>query len=87
VTATLRLPRFLADVANTELVYQVEGSNLSRALDDLFEQEPGLRGHVVDETGRIRPHVSLFVDRTQADLGTAVTDGAEIRILQAVSGG
>lgn len=87
MTATLRLPRVLANVAKTGLVYQVEGKTLREALDDLFEKEPGLRGHLVDETGRLRDHVSMFVDRDQSDLGARVDDGVEIRVLQAVSGG
>lgn len=87
MTATLRLPRVLATVANTELSHQVEGDTLALTLEDLFRREPGLRNHLLDEGGRIRRHVSVFVDSDQADLGTAVGDGAEIRVLQAVSGG
>lgn len=87
MTATLRLPRVLANVANTELTYQVEGETLSAALDDLFQKEPGLRSHLVDEAGQIRPHVSMFVDRDPAMPSTPVVDGTEIRVLQAVSGG
>jgi molybdopterin converting factor small subunit len=87
VTATLRLPRGLASVANTDLSHQVEGDTLAGALDDLFEREPGLRNHILDEEGRIRPHVSMFVDRDQAGLTAPVRDGAEIHVLNAVSGG
>lgn len=87
MTATLHLPRVLANVAKAELVYQVEGKTLKGALEDLFEKEPRLRGHLLDESGNLRPHVSMFVGRDQADLDTAVVDGVEIRVLQAVSGG
>jgi molybdopterin converting factor small subunit len=87
VTATLRLPRFLSTVANTEKVQTVDGENLEKVLTDLFAREPGLRPHILDEGGQIRAHVSVFVDREQADLETEVRDGAEIQVLQAVSGG
>lgn len=84
---SLRLPRMLASAANTELRHTVGGTDLIGALDDLFATEPGLRNHILDENGVIRPHVSVFVDGMQADLGTAVADTSEIRILHAVSGG
>lgn len=87
MTASLRLPRLLAQAARTGLTHQVEGSTVEEALRSLFEQEPGLRGHIVDESGDVRPHVSLFVDGTHAGLDSGVGKNAEIRILQAVSGG
>lgn len=87
MTARLRLPRLLAQAAKTGLIHQVEGSTVREALGSLFEREPGLQGHIVDETGEIRPHVSLFVEGTQASLDSLVGEDAEIRILQAVSGG
>jgi hypothetical protein len=73
--------------ANTDLRHTVAGDDVETALKDLFGQEPGLRSHLLDETGGIRPHVSVFVDGRQAELGTPVEEGAEIYVLQAVSGG
>jgi molybdopterin synthase sulfur carrier subunit len=87
MTASIKLPRMLAETVKTEMVYKVEGVTLAGALDDLFAQAPGLRHHIVDERGAIRPHVSLFVDGAQADLETTINDGADIRVLHAVSGG
>ena len=87
MTARLRLPRILAQAVDGETTFQVEGSTLGAALDSLFHHKPGLRNHILDETGAIRPHVSVFVDGAQADLAAEVAERAEIRILQAVSGG
>lgn len=87
MTASLRLPRMLSHSVRGGLVHQVSGSSVREALNDLMEVEPGLRAHLLDESGRIRPHVSLFVDGLQASLDTPVRDGANIRILHAVSGG
>jgi hypothetical protein len=41
----------------------------------------------LDESGRIRRHVLIFVDAARADLDTPVEAHAEIQVLQAVSGG
>lgn len=87
MTASLRLPRLLSETANTGSTHQVEGSNVQDALVNLFGNLPGLRHHILDETGSVRPHVSVFVDGYQADLDTMVGDGSEIRVLHAVSGG
>jgi len=77
----------LADTAQVEPDHDVVGETVALALDDLFSRIPGLRNHVLAETGAIRPHVSVFVDGDQAELATPVGDGSEIRVLHAVSGG
>lgn len=87
MTAQIRLPRLLAQATEGGLRHEVEGSDLREALQSLFRAEPGLRGHLLDEQGQIRPHVLLFVDGERAQLETPVPYGAEIQVLQAVSGG
>ena len=85
--STVRLPRMLADAANTDLRHEVVANTVGEALGSLFDEKPGLRNHILDESGAVRPHVSLFVDGVQSDLATSVAPGSEIRILHAVSGG
>lgn len=87
MTTSLQLPRMLAQAAKTGLTHVVEGSTVDEALASLFSTEPGLRGHIVDESGAVRAHVSVFVDGVQATLDSGVGSDSEIRILQAVSGG
>lgn len=87
MTATVRLPRILTQSVTTGLRHEVEGQSLGEVLDSLFAGEPGLRNHLLDESGRIRPHVLIFVDAVRADLDTPVAAHAEIQVLQAVSGG
>ena len=87
MTASLRLPRFLADAANTSPTHEVAEGRLSDSLDSLFASLPGLRNHILDERGEIRPHVSIFVDGSRASLDATVGSGAQVRVLNAVSGG
>jgi hypothetical protein len=49
---------------------------------------PGIRFRIIDEQGRLRPHVKLFVgsDLTR-DLGAPVASGATLMIVAALSGG
>lgn len=77
----------LTPAVNAGLIQQVRGATVRDALDSLFQGEPGLRPHLLDEMGAIRPHVSIFVDGSQATLETRVGEGASIRVLHAVSGG
>jgi molybdopterin converting factor small subunit len=64
---------------------------VAEALDALWQLHPALRDRVVDEQGRVRPHVNVFVGaesiRDLGGLAAAVADGAEIAIIPAVSGG
>jgi hypothetical protein len=87
VTATVRLPRVLTETAGGKQRHEVEGSTLGDVLESLFVAEPGLRNHLLDEKGRIRPHVLVFVDANRADIETPVGAHAEVQVLQAVSGG
>ncbi len=70
---------------------EVTGSTLQAALDALFEQIPPLRGYVLDDQGRLRQHVCLFVDDERIDftgsLDCAIGPDSEIYVMQALSGG
>jgi molybdopterin synthase sulfur carrier subunit len=64
---------------------------VGEALDELCGAHPELRARILDEQGRVRPHVNVFVDhmniRDTGGLGTPLGETAEIAILPAVSGG
>jgi molybdopterin synthase sulfur carrier subunit len=57
---------------------------LLRSLDASF---PGIRFRIVDEQERIRVHVRIFVNRELADLKRPVSEGDDVQILCALSGG
>lgn len=67
------------------------GATLREALDSVFTANPRLRGYLLDEHGRLRRHVTIFVnDRPAADratLGDALAPADEIFVFQALSGG
>jgi molybdopterin synthase sulfur carrier subunit len=64
---------------------------LGDALAALGAVAPGVRDRVLTERGEVRPHVNLFIGsescRWTGGLATPITDGAEIAILPAISGG
>ncbi len=69
----------------------VTGATVREALDDVFAANPRLRGYVLDDHGRVRQHVTVYVgDAPLADrvtLADAVAPDTEIFVLQALSGG
>lgn len=83
---TQQLARFIA-------VPEVETGalRLRAALDDAFENNPLLRGYVLDEQGHLRENVVIFIDgRRCADrvaLDDTLTPTSRVYILQALSGG
>ena len=87
MSVTVKLPRVLTHAVTTGARHQVEGGTLGEVLESLFATEPGLRNHLLDESGAIRPHVLIFVDAVRADLGTPVRPDSHVQVLQAVSGG
>jgi len=87
MTVRVRLPRVLTDTAGVAPRHEVSGATLGEVLDSLFATAPGLRQHLLDEEGRIRPHVLIFVDSVRSDLDTSVGPDADVQVLQAVSGG
>ncbi|MEZ5289977.1 MAG: MoaD/ThiS family protein [Vicinamibacterales bacterium] len=69
----------------------VDGVTVRQALEAVFTANPRLRGYILDEHGRLRKHVTVFVgDATLVDrdgLSDAVGPDDEIYVLQALSGG
>jgi len=62
--------------------------SLNAVLAALEGRHHGLRFRIVDEQGRLRPHIKLFVGGTlAADLAAAVPSGSEVMIVAALSGG
>ncbi len=86
VCFTPQLRRFL-DAPEREF----EATNAREALDLLRASQPRLAAYLMDERGRVRQHVAVFVGgkllRNPAEYETPLTDGTEIHLLQALSGG
>jgi molybdopterin converting factor small subunit len=68
-----------------------EGATVGDALAGLWSLFPRLRDRILDEQGRVRPHVNLFVDRESirytGGLDTPIGPGATLSVVPAVSGG
>lgn len=67
------------------------GTSVRAVLDAVFTEHPNIKHYIVDDQGRIRKHVALFVDgqliRDRDQLTDRVTTDSELFIMQALSGG
>ena len=67
---------------------QATGATLAEMLDDLERQYAGIRFRMIDEQGRVRRHIRIFVNGEQLDdLAQALTPADDVAIVQALSGG
>jgi hypothetical protein len=70
---------------------EVTGSTLREVLDGYFEGNPRARGYVLDDQGRLRQHMAIFIDGRQLQdrraLGDQVPPDAVVDLVQALSGG
>ena len=64
------------------------GATLDQVLADLDRQYPGIRFRMIDEQGRMRPHIRFFVNGEQSfNLAQTLQPTDQLLIVQALSGG
>lgn len=70
---------------------EVGGATLRDVLEGYFERNEPARGYVLDDQGRLRTHMALFIDGRQTadrdDLSEPVPPDGVVDVLQALSGG
>jgi molybdopterin converting factor small subunit len=93
MAVTVHIPGPLREVAGGRSRVRLDGAprTVGEALAALGSVHPGVRDRVMDEQGRVRPHVNVFVGhesiRWTGGLETPIPPDAELFILPAVSGG
>lgn len=65
----------------------VAASTVAEAIAALDARWPGMRDRVCDSTPAIRRHINIFVEGERATLDDRLTDGAEVLVMTAISGG
>ena len=79
---TQQLARFLP-VPTLETL----AGTLRAALDGAFADNPRLGAYVLDEQGRLRANVVVFIDGKRSGLEEPLRSDSKIYVLQALSGG
>jgi molybdopterin synthase sulfur carrier subunit len=81
----LRAP--LRDRAGGHAEHELPGRTVGEVLRGLEARHPAVTGWILDEHGRVRPHVNVFVngDLTREDAALAPED--VVHVLPSISGG
>jgi molybdopterin synthase sulfur carrier subunit len=88
---TVRLPGALRDATGGQTKLEASGRTLADIFADIERRHPGFRGRVVDESGRLRPYVNVYIGeddaRTSGGTDAPVPDGSEVMVIPAMAGG
>ena len=85
--ATVRLRNPLKQLAGDRAEHAVDGATVAQLLRELERAQPPLSGWILDERGRVRRHINVFVNGEQAGADTPVGAEDRVDVLPAISGG
>jgi molybdopterin converting factor small subunit len=85
--ATVKLRAPLKDLAGGNREIAIEGASVGEVLRELERQHPKIEGWVLDEHGRVRRHVNVFVDGERVREDAPVAPSATLHVLPSISGG
>lgn len=81
----LRAP--LSELAGGRRELELDGATVAEVLRALEREHPGMAGWILDERGRIREHVNVFVNKDYGREETPVAATDRLHVLPAISGG
>ena len=91
MSVSVRIPTILRTYTDGDSEVSAEGATLAEVLDDLDARYAGIRARVLDDEGRLRRFVNVYVGNDDVrfldDLATPTPDGTQISVIPAVAGG
>jgi molybdopterin synthase sulfur carrier subunit len=92
MAVTLRVPTILRTLTAGASEVSVDGAaTLAELIDKVDAEHPGIRGRVLDDDGKLRRFVNVYVGeedvRFAGGLETPTPDGVTVSIIPAVAGG
>jgi len=91
MAVSVRIPTILRTYTGGESEVSADGATLAEILDDLDARFAGIKGRILDEDGKLRRFVNVYVNnddvRFEQELATPTPDGAEVSVIPAVAGG
>jgi molybdopterin synthase sulfur carrier subunit len=88
VRFTNHLRKFFPDLHND---HPISADTVATLIHTLEQQHPGFASYIVDERGRLRQHVNVFVGQSlihdRETLSDPLQADDEVYIMQALSGG
>lgn len=91
MSVSVRVPTILRTYTDGQSEVSAEGTTLAEVLDDLEASYAGIRGRILDDDGRLRRFVNVYVGNEDVrfldDLATPTPDGVQVSVIPAVAGG
>jgi molybdopterin converting factor small subunit len=91
VAVVVKIPTQLRTLTDGRDQVEADGHSLQQILDALENAHPGLQKRVLDDAGKLRRFVNVYVDgedvRFLQGLETQVPERSEVAIIPAVAGG
>jgi sulfur-carrier protein len=91
MSVSVRVPTILRTYTKGESEVTADGTTLSEVLDSLDADYPGIKARVVDEQGKLRRFVNVYVGnedvRFAEGLETKTPEGTQVSVIPAVAGG
>jgi molybdopterin converting factor small subunit len=85
--AVVRLRPPLSDLADGHKELRLDGATVADVLAALERAHPPIAGWILDEQGRIRRHVNVYVNKDRGERETPVGPDDRVQVLPAISGG
>jgi molybdopterin converting factor small subunit len=67
--------------------HELGGATVAEVLRALAAEHPAVEGWILDERGRLREHVNVFVNGEQAEEESEVAERDRVEVIPAISGG
>lgn len=77
----------LRKLAGDRPEHELEGATVIELLRALEARHPDLSGWILDERGRIRRHINVFVNGERGGEAAAVGSGDRVEVVPAITGG
>ena len=91
MSVTVRIPTIRRQLTGDQSEVHADGATLSEVLKALDTAHPGIAARVLDDDGKIRRFVNVYVGdedvRFASGLDTPTPDGVLVSIIPAVAGG
>jgi molybdopterin converting factor small subunit len=91
MAVTVRLPGTLRDATGGQSTIEATGRTLADVITDIDDRHPGFRGRVLDDSGRIRTYVNVYIGqddaRSKGGTDAPVPEGSEVMVIPAMAGG
>jgi len=91
MSARVRVPTPLRKFTQGSDEVDASGETITVLLDNLEENYPGIKERILDDAGKVRRFVNVYVNgddiRFLKNMDTSVKDGDNISIVPAIAGG